>query len=83
MNFEISPISMSVKIYVAPLVTFDCNYILHINYITQYAYGKPFLGPNPKGWGPIGLGCPSVRPSVRLSVRQTFLYGLELLNGRS
>ena len=20
--------------------------------------------PNPKGWGPIGLGCPSVRPSV-------------------
>ena len=24
-----------------------------------------FLGPNPKGLGPIGLGCPSVRPSVR------------------
>ena len=22
------------------------------------------LGPNPKGWGPIGLGCPSVCLSV-------------------
>ena len=34
-----------------------------------------FLGPDPKGWGPIGLGC--------LSVRHTVLYGLELLNRRS
>ena len=26
------------------------------------------LGPNPKGWGPIGLGCPSVCLSVSLTV---------------
>ena len=34
--------------------------------------------PQPKSWGPIELGCPSVCPSVI-----AFLYGLELLNGRS
>ena len=42
--------------------------------------------PQPQSWGPIELGCPSVRLSVRPSVRLSviaFLYGLELLNGRS
>ena len=42
--------------------------------------------PQPQSWGPIELGCPSVRPSVRPSVCPSviaFLYGLELLNGRS
>ena len=37
-----------------------------------------FVRPQPQSWGPIELGCPSVCPSVI-----AFLYGLELLNGRS
>ena len=28
-----------------------------------HKYFLVFLGPNPKGWGPIDSGCPSVRPS--------------------
>ena len=38
-----------------------------------------FLGPNPKGWGPIDSGC----PSVRLSVRHRFFSRLYLCNGWS
>ena len=45
------------------------------------------IRPQPKSWGPIELGCPSVvRPSVCPSVCLSviaFLYGLELLNGMS
>ena len=42
------------------------------NCLSEITSRERFLGPNPKGWGPIDSGCPSVRlsvgPSVRLSV---------------
>ena len=41
-----------------------------------------FLGPNPKGWGPIDSGCPSVRLSVRPSVIDSFPGCIFVTNGR-
>ena len=36
-------------------------------------YSVAFFRPQPKSWGPIELGCPSVRLSVRPSVCHRFL----------
>ena len=50
--------------------------------LAKIAQNSGFLGPNPKGWGPIDSGCPSVCPSVRLSVIDSFPGCIFVTDGR-
>ena len=49
------------------------THIAQTNMFTKNMY-MCLLGPNPKGWWPIGLGCPSVRLSVCPSVCPSYFF---------
>ena len=73
-------------------IFYICQTLRTASFIRNFTFKRRlfkdrFLGPNPKVGGLQSWGVrPSVRPSFRPSVRPSviaFLYGLELLNGRS